>query len=551
MVDMQQCARGFDRNSMHGKRREPACSFLRLLVVLALSLLVAPHAMAVTPDSPEVQKLIAGGLRFLEKENDNRLGGKCLVALAFLKDGASPDHTRVQEALDACRGTTAQAIRNDSVYSNGLAIIFLAELNPVAHRELISRFAGAMQHRQKPHGGWGYESRKTGDTSQTQYAALCYWELWRSGITPDVQSVERCTNWLLRTQDPSGAWGYQGVDPGEMKRVEQSKISLSMHAAGLGSTMICGNILGLLKPGQGIQEQTTGPKEKLPPALRLANQKAKRHIPTLSGNLVDRQRLQETVARAQQWMEKNFQPSSRGGYAGYYLYSVERYKSFEELISGNAPEEPDWYQQGYQQLAKTQKENGSWVSLSGAPCATAFSVLFLLRSTQKSIRASLGEGTLVGGRGLSANLARMKLRQGKLIVEQKPTDVDQLLSMLEGSGNEQLDALLDNPAAMLVDNMGADGARRLQQIVRGGTPEARLVAVRALSRIRSFDYVPSLLYAMTDPDHRVVRAARDGLRFVSRRFGGFGLKDNFTDRERYDALDKWKEWYRMVRPDAL
>lgn len=515
------------------------------------SLLFAGPAQAVTPESPEVRKLIADGLAFLEKETDHRLGGKCLVALAFIKDGASPDHPRIQEALEACKATPAQAIRSESVYSNGLAIIFLVELNPKANRELISRFAGAMLQRQKPHGGWGYEPYRTGDTSQTQYAALSFWELMQIGMTPSVESVDRCTNWLLRTQDPSGKWGYQGNDPGEMKRVKQDgRNSLSMLAAGLGSTMICGNILGLLKPGQVRQELQSVSQEKLPPALRLANEKAKRKMLTLSGSQVDPIRLRESITLAQQWMDNHFQPRVHE-YNSYYLYSLERYKSFEELLTGNVPEEPDWYQKGYELLKKTQKEHGGWHSQSDAPCATAFAVLFLLRSTQKSIRASLGQGTLVGGRGLSANLAQMKLRRGKLVVEQKPTEVDKLLGMLEETGSADLDALLSNPAAISVGKAGPDEARRLEQILRSGPPEARQLAVRALAGIRSLDYVPSLLYAMTDPDKRVVREARDGLRFVSRRFGGFGLKDNFTDRERYDALEKWKQWYHMIRPDAL
>jgi hypothetical protein len=259
------------------------------------------------------------------------------------------------------------------------------------------------------------------------------------------------------------------------------------------------------------------------------------------------QRLRETITLGQQWMDKNFQVQV-GQYNSYYLYSLERYKSFEELLSDNVPEEPDWYRQGYELLKKTQRDQGGWQSSSGAPCATAFAVLFLLRSTQKSIKASLGEGTLVGGRGLSANLSRMKLRHGKLIVQQETLDAEGLLAMLEDPDNQDLDEFVENSAVLDVEHVGAEQARRLQQIIRSGPPELRRLAIRALARMRRLEYVPALLYAMTDPDNRVVREARDGLRFISRRFDGYGLKDNFTDRERYDALDKWKQWYRSVQP---
>jgi len=220
------------------------------LASFGLAVATSPlSAWAVTPESPEVRALIESGLKFLETNTDNRLGGKCLVALAFHKDGASPEHPRIQEALKACRSSASQNIDGEDVYSNGLAIIFLAELGGNKNRDLIARFAGAMQKKQKPHGGWGYKDQIAGDTSQTQYAALSFWELAQIGIAPNLRSVEACTNWLLRTQDPGGAWGYQGKDPGESQLVKQRSTSLSMLAAGMGSTLILGNLLGLTGSG--------------------------------------------------------------------------------------------------------------------------------------------------------------------------------------------------------------------------------------------------------------------------------------------------------------
>jgi hypothetical protein len=188
------------------------CALYGLCFVIIFWGNLSAEALAVTPESPEVRAVIEKGLKFLETKSDDRLGGKCLVALAFLKNGASDEHKRVVEAVAACQAKTADAIREDDMYSNGLAIIFLSELDPVKHRDLIERFAGVLRARQKPHGGWGYESYLTGDTSQTQYATLAYWQLMQAGIAPAVESVEAGANWLLRTQDPSGAWGYQGIE---------------------------------------------------------------------------------------------------------------------------------------------------------------------------------------------------------------------------------------------------------------------------------------------------------------------------------------------------
>jgi hypothetical protein len=325
-----------------------------------------------------------------------------------------------------------------------------------------------------------------------------------------------------------------------------------MLSAGLGSTLIFANVLGTLSPGESPQqgEMVSVEQEAVPKALREANSNRAKKIKSLSGGNLDKQRVVEAVARGQKLFETRFKEFREAEYPLYLLYSVERYKSFEEYLTGQAEEEPSWYNQGYQYIKERQAPDGSLNCPSGQPCATAFAILFLVRSTQKSIRMHLGEGTLVGGRGLSADLSRMKVEKGRLVKERKPTDVDNLLAMLEGDQNDELDALLGDAIEIDVKTLGPAEARRLEQLIRTGSAETRLLAVEAIGRLRDLDYVPSLLYALTDPDKRVVRAARDGLEFVSRRFDGFGPPDNFTETERYDALDKWKSWFRTIRPNS-
>jgi HEAT repeat protein len=158
---------------------------------------------------------------------------------------------------------------------------------------------------------------------------------------------------------------------------------------------------------------------------------------------------------------------------------------------------------------------------------------------------------LLSGRGLPTNLSRAKLRNGQLIVEQVHTKVDELLSMIDDDDAGMLDELVRNPDQLVIEKVDRQSARRLQQLVRGGEPEIRLLAVRALGRTGDLDYVPSLLYALTDPDRRVVLEARDGLRFISRNFTGFGPPDDFNEDQRYEAVDAWKKWYQSLRPTAV
>jgi hypothetical protein len=511
----------------------------------------ASDCQAINQESPEVLALVDKGLAYLEKQTHNEVGGKCLIALAFHKRGLSDTHPKIQEALAACRNGLQEEKQKSYDYGKCLAIIFLTELDADGNRDLINKYTEMMREHQKDHGGFGYISSTTGDTSQTQYAALAYWELLNHGISPDATGAQKCLKWLLRTQDIKGPWGYQGVDPGNSSRIEQpDRPDLSMAAAGMSGTLILGNAVGLLKAGAAEQAIPSLVEEQLPEALKRQDVKEKK-VATLPAGDVNPQRLIEAVKNGSAWFDKNFKIEI-DMYQCYYLYSIERFKSFQEYLEGGEHENEPWYVQGYELLKKTQAADGSWNDQTGQPCATAFACLFLLRSTQKSIAATLGEGTLVGGRGLPRDLSKVKLRGGKLVVELKQSEMDNLLGMLDESGgkSEALDELLDNPAALKITDVGPEQARRMQQIVKTGPAAARLVAVKALGKLRSLDYAPTLIFALTDPDKRVVREARDALRSVSRNFEGFGPPDNFDNAERDQAVQRWKDWYHSVRPDA-
>jgi hypothetical protein len=143
------------------------------------------------------------------------------------------------------------------------------------------------------------------------------------------------------------------------------------------------------------------------------------------------------------------------------------------------------------------------------------------------------------------------MRNGQLIVEQVHTKVEELLSMVDGEDEGALDELARDPRQLVITKVDEQSARRLEQLVRGGEPEVRLLATRALGRTGDLDYVPTLLYALTDPDRRVVLQARDSLRFISRNFDGFGPPDDFVESQRFEALDAWKKWYLSLRPTAV
>ena len=67
-----------------------------------------------------------------------------------------------------------------------------------------------------------------------------------------------------------------------------------------------------------------------------------------------------------------------------------------------------------------------------------------------------------------------------------------------------------------------------------------MAAVRALGKTRDLDNVRVLIYALTDPDREVVRAANEGLLRISRSPSLVRLPDNPTDEDRR-AVDRKME----------
>ena len=235
-------------------------------LVLALSPAVAA---GLTTTSPEVQATVDRGIKFLESDaaKDDRIGAVALVGLSLLKHDDNRDHPKIVEAvskIEQALGARDPAKLNKSgfdMYSTGLAIIFLVELDPAQYRADIECLLENLHLRQKPHGGWGYDERETGDTSMTQYGVLSSWEAMQAGIDVPMESIESVMNWLLHTQDPSGGFGYQGNLSKDAALVAQSEVRSSMTAAGLGSVYICSTMLGLV-------DKTERRRGALPPAVK-------------------------------------------------------------------------------------------------------------------------------------------------------------------------------------------------------------------------------------------------------------------------------------------
>jgi hypothetical protein len=376
----------------------------------------------------------------------------------------------------------------------------------------------------------------------TQNALLAYWEAEKAGFTVPYGVIDRALVWLLKTRDPSGAFGYQGNESEDFTPVRQAGIRPSMAGAGLGSLYICADLLRIGKPRERKDKDLTPGMRKVEP--KRAQPKSR----------VAPQLVEQALAQGKAWMDQNFVVDQRQ-YQLYNLYTVERYQTFREKAEGQEQENPEWYDEGVRYLLENQAEDGSWKDGCGQTPATAFGILFLIRSTRISVeqKETLGDGTLVGGRGLPKSTAGLALVDGNLVAKPKLASLDAALDAI-GKGTspdpaEALEALTKLPSDEAED-LAAKHAQTLRELMRAAKPEVRLAAVQSLGKRRDLDNVPALLYALTDPDPVVIRAARDSLRRISRKFDGFGMPDEPDEVEKRAAINKWRDWYLAIRPDA-
>lgn len=529
-------------------------SFAALVVGLIAGWGVATPAAAakLSSDSPEVQRAIKRAIKFLESDTatDERLGAKALVGLALLKAGADPKHPKIVEAAESIqkkvRSQSAANLGID-IYSSGLSVIFLITLDSSKYGPEIELILAYLQSVQKPCGGWGYTDRETGDTSMTQYAVLSSWEATQAGFRVPRTMLERVCEWLVRTQDPSGGFAYQGTVAEGSAQVKQSGVRIGMSTAAMGALYICANLLG-------IAEKLVERDEDLPRALKEVRAK-EAAIAIDTGSAIEPRRVRSAMSQGNSWMRANYDPDPpRSGHIHYYLYALERYWSFREAAEGERDER--WYGDGARYLVDTQADDGSWCSREGMIIPdTAFGTLFLLRSSKKSIQRAyaFGAGLLVGGRGLPRDVGRVELVGGKVIPRPTPEAARRLLSVLDDPDHAEhqhalyaLGNLTPEDARILASTNGD----KLRSLAEGGAPGVRVVALRLLAQTRNLDYVPLFIYALGDADASVFAEGCQGLLFLSRQTSSDAIPTNPSAATRQALVEKWKGWYLSIRPDA-
>lgn len=515
-------------------------------------------AWAYTPESEKVRKITADAMKYLVKSSkEDSLGGEALKGLAVYKyyhryrdlKVSDIDHPQVQYAVKYIRNELQKGLNHSDKtlnYSLGIAIIFLCEIdgNQKAYRSEIETLLRALFARQRPDGAWSYPDYATGDTSQTQYGILSTWFAIKKGYQVPGNSMQRAVDWLIRTQDPSGQFPYQGYDPGpgNYNRIRQGQVRFTMSPAALGCLYIAQDSAGLA--GQRSQPKSTDV---------FKSTKAVRRTVKIS---VNAPMLRRAISDGNRWYNANHSLAKldTGKNFHYYLYSFERYHAMKAFCEGTRGGPAPWYDAGVDTLAATQEEL-HWSGTRGPVISTSFALLFLLRSMEIAIEDTAG-GQSRGGYELPDDLTSLTagdLKDGQVVGPKKVTDIESILKLIEEGDLADLQRIIPDLDGEVLD---PDRVKRKKQVgklretLTSGGFSQRLAAAKMISSSGDIDNVPHLIFALTDGDHRITRTARDGLRLISRKFKGFGLSDLPTIDEKELAVKKWRRWYQSVRPAA-
>jgi hypothetical protein len=265
----------------------------------------------------------------------------------------------------------------------------------------------------------------------------------------------------------------------------------------------------------------------------------------------------QATRRGISWLSANFIPANYAipGQSPYYmLYGIERIGA---LAGSDLIGRVDWYAKGREYIHSTQQNDGSWHSNHGIEMNTVWALLFLTKSTAKTIQRiqikRLGAGTLLGGRELPKDLSSMTVAGGRVVSRPMNGAIEGMLAILEDPRAEQADAAV----AGIVERYYTEGpealrpfTNRFRHMLSDRDPGVRRVAAWGLAHTGDLKVAPLLIDALVvpDQDEDVVAAARLGLQLLSRKIEGPGPPEPSTPEERAAAARAWRDWYIAIRP---
>jgi hypothetical protein len=511
-----------------------------LLVLFGLLSGVVSGAARADTD-PSVQR----GVQFLRgKVAAGQIGETALAVLAMLKAEVPPGDPAITAGVNRMRtrfasgGYAPEQRGGHDIYEAACVALAFSNLSAESRRSELNAITQYLVAKQKANGSWDYDTREKGDTSISQYAVLGLWECENGGATVPPAVWDRAADWFMSVQHSGGSWNYHRDEP------ETNPETISMTAAGVGSLLICQRQLKRHRHAASDVASTL----LSPVSSEGRTERYEASTPNA--------RIDQSVRRGLAWLASNFTVNPGNpviGHSTYYgLYGIERVGALSDKQTLG---KVDWFEQGSRMIRATQRNDGAWDSQYGDTPNTAWAILFITKSTAKTIKRieikSLGAGTLLGGRGLPKDLSNLTVAGGRVVSRPMNGAVEGMLAVLEDPRTENAEAAL---SGLLVRyrTEGPPALRphkdRFRKMLSDRDPGLRRVAAWALARTADLDVTPALIDALNDPEESVVTIAREGLQLLSRKIDGLGPPTPSTPDQRREAAQRWRAWYATVRP---
>jgi hypothetical protein len=508
--------------------------------ILALGSLLA--VLCGQPAAAQQEAAVLAGVQYLRsRASTGGPGEAAMMALGMIKAEVPASDPALAAALAKVysRFTSSEYApsrgNGQGPYEAGATAMALAGLDAAANRGKLALIVNYLTRTQNANGSWDYTGRPHGDSSITQYGVLGLWEAENSGVEVAPAVWERIASWYMSTQFGDGSWVYHHDEP-----TATGGPTISMTAAGVGSLLIC---------RRQLERYRQDARAVSPLLTSLATETNSDYKPSINFKDMDK-----AITQGMSWISSHWTTSmpTVGRTPYYTLYGIERIGALAERQTIGRL---DWFEKGRAFIRQSQSADGSWNGEGGPEVNTAWAMLFLTKSTAKTLRRiqiqRLGAGTLLGGRGLPKDLTSMTVAGGRVVSRPMNGAIEGMLTVLEDPRAEQADAAV----AGIVDNYYHDGPKALRphkarflKMLADRDPGVRRVAAWTLAHTGDMDIIPALIETLRDPDEDVVDAARLGLQTISRKIDGLGPPRPSTAEQRKEAAARWLDWYTAIKP---
>ena len=552
-----------------------SCRRLTLALLVLTGLGSVASAFAPLNLDPRVVPPLQKAISFLESQKEKLGGGaKSLAALALFKAGKPVTHpivaTLLEDIEERCQsGEYRPHSQKEGVYECGVELMLLQATEDGKYFPQIEAATQYLIKTQRADGSWTYPGNAVGDTSMSQYGILGFWAAELAGVDVPLDVWNRAIGWHVKTQMPDGGFSYH---PGTRDGLEGGVSTHNLTNAGLGSLFVARMNLYPDKPRFGASGKSKNSKatKKFGVLEGIKREDAPQSLSEERAalqNPVSLAQIDNAIRRSMGWANNHFVLETPAVSKMYYYYTLERIGAFAntKTIGGQ-----DWFTVCLNHLKKKQEANGSWKTFSGPANGTSFGILFMIKSTGKILKETVGGGLLTGGRGLPDDLAGADVTNGGVKEKRKiEGPLDELLTELS---KLDPDSIGDAQAA-IVEKVQLGNREeligeldRIRSLIKHPNAEIRRTAAWALGRSGNLKDANLLISALQDNNVDVLVEAYNSLSYLSRKIDGVGLSPNPFDELgeepsqaekdsavaiwRKQAIARWSVWYLRIRPYA-